>query len=133
MASTFQDSRGVTRSIRSRVAGVGLLACLAALLAGPAAIAQTPDALPNAVELKKSIEQHYAAKIIALLAPSFRRTPAVSVEVELDLDTVRRVVEKTTNETKTTETLLTTPGESEAEERELIERFVAPVLLGEAG
>ena len=29
--------------------------------------------------------------------------------------------------------LLTTPGESEAEERELIERFVAPVLLSEAG
>src|SRR3990167_2006358 len=67
--------------------------------------AHAQDRAPNAVDLKRAIELHYAAKITTLLAPSFRQSPAVSVEVELDLDSVQRTVEKTADRERTVETL----------------------------
>lgn len=74
-----------------------------------------PDGLDahhaNGVELKTAIERHYIAKIERLLAPSFTTTPAVSVDVELDLTRVERVTSKDDAAgNRTAETIVNTPG-----------------------
>jgi flagellar biosynthesis/type III secretory pathway M-ring protein FliF/YscJ len=85
-------------------------ALAAVAIAAAAAGTRAQDGALNAVELKTAIERHYAAKVSALLAPCFRQAPAVSVEVDLDLESVQRVVERSGDRERTVETVVRTPG-----------------------
>ena len=69
--------------------------------------AGSPPTASGPIALKRQVEDYYAGKAGRLLAPSFRRAPVVAVEVQLDGETVERVVRGTAD---ATETILRTPG-----------------------
>ncbi|MCI0341101.1 MAG: hypothetical protein L0216_08085 [Planctomycetales bacterium] len=101
----------------------GTLRAAAALLAASACFAdESPapggpgagdgPAIATGVPAKRQVEEHYAQKIQRLLGPCFRQPPAVSVDVELDLEAVTRATRttETSGATETTETIVRTPG-----------------------
>ncbi len=114
--------RGADRGKRTVAllrAAAGLAGAATALLAAPArAVADdAPQAAAEGaavagVPAKRQVEEHYIQKIQRLLAPCFRQPPAVSVDVELDLEAVTRATRttETTGATETTETIVRTPG-----------------------